>query len=56
MAVMAKPDKCCCRHPYTERGGESSDRCPVGARQLCAEWATAGKGRCPAHRVPVKWK
>jgi hypothetical protein len=55
-AVMTDPDTCCCGHPYTERAGESSDRCPVGARQLCAECATDGKGRCPTHRVPVKRK
>jgi len=54
MAVMAKPDECCCGYLYTGRGGASSNGCPVGARQLCAECATEGRGRCPTHRVPVK--
>jgi len=45
-----------CGHPYTECGGESSERRPVGARQLCAECATGEKGRCPTYRVPVEWK
>ncbi len=55
-AAVTDLDTCCCGHPYTERGGESDRRCPVGARQLCAECANDGKGRCPTHRVLVKWK
>jgi len=51
---MPELKTCCCGHLYLERGGESSDRCPIGARQLCAECATDGKGRCPTHSVRVK--
>lgn len=45
---------CCCGHLYVTRGGESGERCPIGARQLCAECATDGRGRCPTHGVRVK--
>jgi hypothetical protein len=53
---MTGHNVCCCGHSYADRGGESARRCPIGARQLYADCANDGKGRCPTHRVPVKWK
>ena len=50
---MPTPETCCCGHRYVLRGGESSERCPIGARPLCSECATDGRGRCPTHRVRV---
>jgi hypothetical protein len=51
---MPELETCCCGHLYTLRGGVSGDRCPIGARQLCAECAVDGRGRCPIHGVRVK--
>jgi hypothetical protein len=51
---MALDQTCCCGHLYVTRGGESGERCPIGARQLCVECATDGRGRCPTHGVRVK--
>jgi hypothetical protein len=50
---MPDRETCCCGHLYTLRGGDSDDRCPIGARQLSAECATDGRGRCPTHGVRV---
>ena len=54
-AVMAQPGTCCCGRPYSERGGESSDYCLAGARNLCAECVSNWKGHCLTHGIPVKW-
>jgi len=49
-------ETCCCGHRYSEPGYErSSHYCPVGKRPLGQECATNGKGRCPSHKVPVRF-
>jgi hypothetical protein len=49
-----RPERCCCGKRYSSSGGESSEYCPAGARNLCAECASDGKGRCPTHNVPTR--